>query len=157
MSEIQINPVSSEEKEKESIFDRFSRERNEWSIIVKEIASRFKGNVEELHEVQVDLYSKRQEALEYKNQLTVTFSKLKKKYNEEWSKVYNDLTFDSDYRYNEKEKAREADTKVGELKLRLEALQSHVEFFKDTMGTIDNMIFGVKHRIEIEDYRRGIK
>jgi hypothetical protein len=58
---------------------------------------------------------------------------------------------------SEKERQRFAEEKTSNAKLKLDILQSHVDFFRETVKTIDNMIFGVKHRLEIEDFRRGNK
>jgi hypothetical protein len=145
--------VSSEQV---SYVERFEQERNEWTTRVKEIASRFK-NVEDLVDVQVDLYSERQRAAEYMHQLMVLQSKLKKAWVAEYQKVYNNLLLDQDYRYSEKEKQRIAEEKTSSAKLKLDILQTHVDFFRETTKTIDNMIFGVKHRLEIEDFKRGNK
>jgi len=153
MSSSENQVVSSEQV---SYVERFEQERNEWTTRVKEIASRFK-NVEDLVDVQVDLYSERQRAAEYMHQLMVLQSKLKKAWVAEYQKVYNNLLLDQDYRYSEKEKQRIAEEKTSSAKLKLDILQTHVDFFRETTKTIDNMIFGVKHRLEIEDFKRGNK
>jgi hypothetical protein len=136
--------------------ERFETERNEWTEKVRGIAARFR-NVEDLVDVQVDLYSERQRGAEYMHELMVLQSKLKKAWVAEYQKVYNALVVDQDYRYSEKERQRIAEEKTSGAKLKLEILQSHVDFFRETVKTIDNMIFGVKHRLEIEDFRRGNK
>jgi hypothetical protein len=64
---------------------------------------------------------------------------------------------DQDYRYSENEKKRIAEERSSGSKLKLDILQTHVDFFRETTKTIDNMIFGVKHRLEIEDFKRGNK
>ena len=136
--------------------ERFESERNEWTERVRGIASRFK-NVEDLVDVQVDLYSERQRAAEYMHQLMVLQSRLKKTWIAEFKKVYDSLLVNEDYRYSEKEKQRIAEEKTYPSKMKLEILQSHVDFFRETIKTIDNMLFGVKHRLEIEDFKRGNK
>lgn len=145
-----------EEKEKRDIIKQFESERLEWTYRIKNIASRFKI-VENLVEVQVDLYSSRQEAVDYIQNLTIILSKLQKKYDTEWKVAYDELSLNQDFRYNDREKARFASEKISNLKINIEILQSHIEYFKETVKTIDNMIFGVKHRIDIEDFKRGIK
>ena len=139
-----------------SYVERFEQERNTWTEDIKGIASRFK-NVDDLVDVQVDLYSKRQQAVEYMHQLMVLQSRLKKNWIAEYQKAYDSLLINQDYRYSEKEKQRIAEEKTSVQKLKLDILQSHVDFFRETTRTIDNMIFGVKHRLEVEDFRRGNK
>ena len=156
MSSENLNPSTAVSSDQVGYVERFEQERNEWTEDVKSISSRFK-NIEDMVEVQVDLYSKRQQAVEYMHQLMVLQSRLKKNWIAEYKKAYESLHLDADYRYSEKEKQRIAEEKTSTSKLKLEILQSHVDFFKETVKTIDNMIFGVKHRLEIEDFRRGNK
>jgi hypothetical protein len=155
MSNLENQQAASSEQQV-SYVERFESERNDWTEKVREIAKRFK-NVEDLVDVQVDLYSERQRAAEYMHQLMVLQSKLKKNWIAEYKKIYDSLILDQDYRYSEKEKQRIAEEKSSGSKLKLDILQTHVDFFRETIKTIDNMIFGVKHRLEIEDFRRGNK
>jgi hypothetical protein len=150
------NPPKVASSEQVSYVERFESERAEWTERVRGIASRFK-NVEDLIDVQVDLYSERQRGAEYMHELQVLQSKLKKAHLTEWKKAYESLTMSEDFRYNEKEKTRMADEKTSGHKLKIDILQTHIDFFRETVKTIDNMIFGVKHRLEIEDFRRGNK
>lgn len=147
------NEVSSDKK---TFIEQFETERQEWTGTIKEIASRFK-KVEGMADVQVDLYSKRQQAVEYMQQLSVLQSRLKKKYETEWRTAYDDLALNQDFRYNERERAKFATEQTSSQKMKIEILQIHIEFFRETVKTLDNMIFGVKHRIEIENFRIGNK
>lgn len=142
--------------EQVSYVERFEQERNSWTTEVTGISKKFR-DVENMAEVQVELYSRRQLGVEYMHQLMSLQSRLKKNWISEYKKVYDSLLLDQDYRYSEKEKQRIAEEKTASSKMKLEILQSHVDFFKETIKTIDNMIFGVKHRLEIEDFKRGNK
>lgn len=152
MSEIE-NQNSSEKK---GFIEQFESERQAWTSLIKNIASRFKI-VENMAEVQVDLYSQRQLAVDYMQQLSVLQSRLKKNYESEWKKAYDDLALNQDFRYNERERVKFATERTSTSKLKIDILQIHIEYFRETIRTLDNMIFGVKHRIEIEDFKRGIK
>ena len=147
------NPASSKEI---GYVERFEKERGDWTQLIKDIAAKFRV-VENMVEVQVDLYSQRQIAVDYMQQLNVLQSKLKKAHLTEWKAAYEKSGTNEDYRYTEKERIRIADEKTGPTKIKIDILQIHVEFFRETIKTIDNMIFGVKHRLEIEDFKRGNK
>ena len=136
--------------------ERFEQERLDWTTKVKGISARFKL-IDDMVEVQVDLYSTRQQGVEYTQQLSILASKIRKQHLTEWKKAYDALTHNEDYRYSDKERAKLADEKTSSIKLKSDILQSHIDFFKETIKTIDSMIFGVKHRIEIEDFKRGNK
>lgn len=148
-----IKEVSSKEV---GYVERFENERALWTEKVKEIASKFK-EIDNMIDVQVELYSERQVATDYIHELTVLFSKLKKVYQTEWKKAYEGLSFNEDLRYNDREKNKFADEKTAGSKLKMEILQNHIDYFRETVKTIDSMIFGVKHRLEIEDFKRGNK
>ena len=139
---------------KKGILQQFEEERLKWKEDIEDIAGRFK-KIEDMVEVQVDLYSQRQVATEYVYQLVTTYSKFKKVYNAEWQKWYEHFTNNVDTRPSEKEKAKLIDDKTGDSKLRLEVIQTHIDYMRETVKTIDNMIFGVKHRLDIENFRRG--
>jgi len=136
--------------------ERFEKERSDWTEKVRTIASKFRS-IDNMVEVQVELYSERQVATDYIHELTVLFSKLKKLYLTEWKKAYDALSMNEDLRYNEREKTKFSDEKAAGSKLKMEILQNHIDYFRETVKTIDNMIFGVKHRLDIEDFKRGNK
>ena len=58
---------------------------------------------------------------------------------------------------SEKEKTKSAEVATLEMKYRTESVSNQIEFFRETVKTLDNMIFGVKHRIEIENFKAGMK
>lgn len=136
--------------------EKFTEERAEWTKTIGEISNRFRV-VENLAEVQIDLYSKRQIAIEYQYKLIGIHSKLKKLLIIEWKKAYENAGHNEDIRYSEKEKTKFAEAATVELKFKSESLSNQIDFFRDTVKTIDNMIFGVKHRIEIENFKAGMK
>jgi hypothetical protein len=147
------DPQASSEK---TFTEKFTEERAEWTKTISEISNRFRV-VENLAEVQIDLYSKRQIAIEYQYKLIGIHSKLKKMLIVEWKNAYEKAGHNEDIRYSEKEKTKFAEAATVELKYKSESLSSQIDFFRDTVKTIDNMIFGVKHRIEIENFKAGMK
>lgn len=155
MSEIQYQTeeVSSEKK---GFIEQFENERQEWTSNIRGIAARFK-HIDNMVDVQVDLYSTRQQAVDYMQQLSVLQSRLKKNYETEWKKAYDDLALNQDLRYNERERAKFANERTSNSKLKIDILQIHIDFFRETIKSLDNMIFGVKHRLDIEAYKAGMK
>lgn len=149
-------PQGSSEKKEKTFVEKFTDERETWRITVKEIATRFR-NVEGLAEVQVDLYSRRQEAVEYQFKLIGIANKLKKAYAVEYRAAFDLAGKNEDLRYSEKEKVKAAESATAETKYKLDSVSSQIDYFRETIKTIDNMIFGVKHRIEIENFKIGMK
>jgi len=154
--EEQQEASSSEEEKKKDFIEKFSEEREKWSSDVVNIGKRFR-EVEKLEEVQVDLYSKRQQAIEYQYKLISIHTKIKKALTVKWAKAYDDIAKNEDVRYSDKERMKIADNAVSEMKYRSEVVYSQIEFFRETIKGIDSMLFGVKHRIEIENFKIGVK
>jgi len=153
--------VEPQEKAKDSsestdYIERFSRERTAWSDDIVNIGRRFR-DVDNLAEVQVDLYSKRQQALEYQYKLISIHSKLKTTYTAQWKRAFDEAGKNEDLRYSEKEKSKVADAMTSNLRFKVESVQNQIDFFRETIKGIDNMNFGVKHRIEIENFKAGLK
>ena len=147
------------EKEKassEDFSERFQGERTTWSNQVTSIGARFR-EVENLAEVQVDLYSKRQQALEYQYKLIHIHTKLKHVFAAQYKRALEEAGRMDDVRYSDKERAKIAEAAVNGIRLKMETVANHIEFFRETIKTIDNMIFGVKHRIDIENFKAGLK
>jgi hypothetical protein len=46
-------------------------------------------------------------------------------------------------------------TDLGDIVERRELLQNHLDYFRETVRTIDTLCYGIKHRMALEEYRRG--
>ena len=88
--------------------EKFAQERIDWSSAIVSIGKRFR-EVENLAEVQVDLYSKRQEALEYQYRLVSIHSKAKTLLSTQWKIAYEAAGKNEDIRFSEKEKTKSAE------------------------------------------------
>ena len=155
MSQLE-NQTEIASSDKVSFVERFEAEKAEWKEIVQGIAKKFR-NIEEMVDVQVDLYSQRQVIVDYQSQLSTLYARMKKAYLTEWKKAYKACDRDEDRVYNEREKTKMADEMTSATKLKMDIVQQHIEFFKDTKAGIDSMIFGIKNRIDIEGFRRDMK
>lgn len=152
--EIQQPEEEDSSNKKESVESQFQRERLEYKQFIDEIAGTFKGPIENMSETQVKIFSKRQLAVEYTYSLIAKHASVKKKYQQAWKKEYDKLG-DSEYRYGEKEKLKLVESQTAGYSYLLSLIQSHIDYIRETTKTIDNMVFGVKHRIDIEDFKRG--
>lgn len=154
-----LNPqpeTSKEEKsEKQTLEERFARERIEWSAKIKTMSAKLK-KVFDVAELMSEIYSERQRALEYYHYLISLLIKLNKSYNKSYSEKYKFYTYQSQERFpNEPSKNLRIQAELGDLKEKREILDNHSKFIDGTIKTIDNIIFGQKSRIEIEQIARG--
>jgi hypothetical protein len=74
----------------------------------------------------------------------------KKKLREEKAHVMEDLSKNLQLRYQSNEKNLVIDGKTSSTREYLEIFENQVAFFNDSIKTIDNIIFGIKTRLDIE-------
>lgn len=154
MSENTPNNPEQLPSSKETLEDQFERERREWKEYIEEIAKAFRAPIEGMAETQVSIFSKRQLAVEYTYSLISKHANAKKKFQVAWRQEYEKLE-NTDIRYGEKEKLKIVESRTSNIQYIMTLIQTHIDYIRETTKTIDNMVFGVKHRIDIEDFKRG--
>jgi hypothetical protein len=149
---LNINP---DVKPEESLEDRFGRERLEWSAKIGEISLKMK-NIMAVAELMTTLYTERQRAVEYYHYLISLMNGLNKTYNKAYAEKYDYYTTKSQIRYpNETTKVNKIRVDLADMIEKRQALDNHSKFIDRTIGTIDNIIFAIPKRVEIEQISRG--
>lgn len=145
-----------DKSEKETLEDRFARERFQWGRKVKEMSAKLKGEIMQVAELQTEVYTERQIALEYYHYIISLLIKINKSYNKTYSAKWRFYTYEGNERLpNESVKTNRIVSELGDIKEKREVLDNHAKFMDGTIKTIDNIIFGLKTRTEIEQIRRG--
>jgi predicted nucleic-acid-binding protein len=131
------------------ISEKFKKKREE---ISKEIISNaekmasFKG----LKEVQVNMLSLRQRLLEDNHTLLEHLTVLRKKYRSERSSQMENISTNLQTRYQYNEKNVIIDGKTAKTKEAIDVIENQITFFNDSIKTVDNILFGIKTRVDIE-------
>lgn len=142
-------------KEKESLEGRFNKERIEWTNKIQNMSQKMK-DIFKVSELMTEIYTERQRAVEYNHYLLTLLSKIIKKYRNQFSEKYDYYSWQSQKRFpNEKTKELKILSEISDLIEKKEALDIHVKFMQQTIGTIDNLIYGIKYKVEIEQISRG--
>lgn len=147
----ETNQVSSSN---EPIYTRFAKERDEWSQRIQDMSERLR-DIYKLSDLLTDLYSYRQIALEYTHTLMSHLSKLNATYRVKKVERFDYYSRGYDLRLDKDPKNDHINADLNLLVERRELLQNHLDYFRSTVGTIDSMCFGVKHRMALEEFRRG--
>jgi hypothetical protein len=151
-------PVTESEKdksEKETLEDRFSRERIQWGGKIKGMSGKLRKALD-VAELMTEVYTERQLALEYYHYLISLLIKINKKYNRAFSDKYKFYKYDSQERLpNDKVIQIRVNSELQDIKERREIFDNHAKFMDGTIKTIDNIIFGIKSRIDVEQIARG--
>jgi hypothetical protein len=138
----------------DALYVRFSKEREKWSEVVQSLSERLR-NIYDVAEMLTDLYSQRQIAGEYVHELVAHSSKVNRIYRERKRERFLHYTQNYDLRLDKDPKMLFIDVDLADLVERREILQNHLEFMRETLRSIDTISYGVKHRIALEEYRRG--
>jgi hypothetical protein len=136
------------------IYSRFRKEREEWSEKVTDMSDRLK-DIHHLSDLMTEIYSSRQIAVEYSHTLMSHLSKVNRIYRERRVERYDHYTRNYDIRLDKDPKNDLINTDLGDIVERRELLQNHLDYFRETVRTIDTLCFGIKHRMALEEYRRG--
>ena len=144
-----------ETAEGKTLEERFGAERLTWSTKIKEMSKAF-SNIVKTGELMTEVYTERQRALEYYHYIISLLIKLNKKYNKSYSEKWKFYTYQGDERFpNETQKVARILADLADLKEKREALDNHAKFMEGTVKTIDNIIFGIKYKIEVTQIGRG--
>ncbi len=108
------------------------------------------SNLKTLKEAQVNMLSLRQRLLEDNHTLFEHITSLRKKYRDDRSAEMENLSRNLQIRYQANEKTVVLDGRTSVIKESLEIFENQVSFFTESIKTIDNIIFGIKTRIDIE-------
>jgi hypothetical protein len=138
----------------DSLYQRFATEREEWTTKVSSLTERLKS-IYDVAELLTDLYSQRQIAGDYIHELVAHSSKLNRIYRERKRERYLHYTQNYDLRLDKDPKMLFIDVDLADIVERRELLQNHLDYMRETLRSIDTICYGVKHRIALEEYRRG--
>ena len=148
----EIKKPKEKEKEKNDMRSQFEAERLTWKDTILSMANKFK-DMGKITELQVELYSNRQIVLEHSHYLQSLLSKVTKTYRKSLgSKTVDFMNGDRKLKMGETNILVEAS--VADIKEQIDLFESQIEYMQETKKNIDNMVFGLGHRIQLEEYRR---
>jgi hypothetical protein len=138
----------------EQLIARFKKERDDWTTRIKDMSERLR-DIYKVADLQTDIYSYRQIAVEYCHTLMVHLTKVNHIFRAKKIDRWEHYTRNYDLRMDKDPKELHIFVDIQEINERREYLQNHLDFFKETIKTIDTISFGIKHRIQLEEYKRG--
>jgi len=134
---------------KANISDKFQKRRTEVSKDIYANISNL-SNLKTLKEAQVNMLSLRQRLLEDSHGLLEHITLLRKRFRDEKADAMETLSKNMQLRYQANEKNIVIDGKTSTTKEYLEIFENQVSFYNESIKTIDNVIFGIKTRLDIE-------
>jgi len=149
------NNLSQDEEVHETICERFNKERRQWEGRVRDLSKRIK-DINTIAELQVDVYSARQELVEYYHYLVSLVGKKNAEIRKRKKERIEYYTTGYDFKLDKEQKQMYIMVDLEELYFQRDEMENHMKYVGSTMGTIDNIIFGIKHRITLEEYKRRL-
>jgi hypothetical protein len=134
---------------KESIAKKFQTQRSE---ISREIYSNIEklSNLKTLKDAQVNMLSLRQRLLEDSHTLLETLSNLRRRYRDQRAGEMESISKNLQLRYQANEKTVVIDGKTSSTKEFIDIFENQIAFCNDSIKTVDNVIFGIKTRLDID-------
>ena len=144
-----MSESQSKESTKANIIGKFQRRREEVSKEIYENIEKL-SNLKTLKDAQVNMLSLRQRLLEDNHSLLEHITALRRKFRDEKSVEMENISKNLQLRYQSNEKNVVIEGRTSQTKELLEIFEHQVNFFTDSIKTIDNIIFGIKTRLDIE-------
>ena len=143
-----------EEQPKRTVAEIFGMKREEFSSEIR-TGIALLSNIRNIPEVQVTFLSMRQRLLEENHSLLEHFTQLKKKYRERKGEEWESASKIGQMRYTPTEKTTLVDGKTADIKEKLEEVEHQINFYSESIKTVDAVLFGIKDRIAAEKLLTG--
>lgn len=143
-----------EDSKKRTLSELFREKRERFSTEIRE-GIYLLSNIKNIPEVQVTFLSMRQRLLEETHTLLEHFTKHKKTYKEKKGEEWEAISKIGQTRYQPTEKAHIVDSKLAGVQERLDLIKTQIDFYSESIKTVDSVLFGVKDRIAAQKLLDG--
>lgn len=143
-----------EEEPKRTIEDVFREKRQIFSDEIQK-GIKLLSSIKNISEVQVTFLSMRQRLLEENHSILEYYTKYKKEFREQRGREMVEASKVGQTRYQSTEKTVIIDANTSVLKERLEKLENQINFYAESIKTVDSVLFGVKDRINAQKLLDG--
>lgn len=141
-----------------SLEDKLKAIQNKWSKLISELNNKF-SNLVNVDNLLNEIYTKRQDLVDYYYSILNIYSKLIQKYKVDSAAIYNKLKLGgNNIRYtNETSLTNQIDAALSDQKSQINLIDNHLNYCKETLKSIDNMIYGVSQKIRLFELINGVK
>lgn len=146
---VDSNKNKSSEDKLVEIENVLQKQRDEWGSKLVELINKIK-NVEQLPDAQVDMLSYRQILVEQLTKFRIRSRKTETTYERQFKTKFISY-FNYDYKINDKQKVDMVNADLFFYRRQLGLLDAQIEFFKESISTLDKMGFAIKNRVNFEE------
>lgn len=153
------NQTQPQVQQNQSIDEMLTEQRAKWTKEIEDLNASMSSLVK-VDELMNTVYSKRQAVVDYYYAMNNVILKQSKEYKASFNKMfneikingYNGMRFSSDQGIQ-----RQVEVELQEKKELIDLLVSQNGFIKETLSTIDNIIYAIKDKIKIKEMLNGMK
>lgn len=122
-----------------------------WTEKIKVMNEKFK-TIPELQSGLSEIYSLRQDLEEYHKQVLVKCAGLSRDYKKKYAELYNSFKTSAQIKYNSDAAINAQIASVlADYTYTMDVMSNHSSFIEESIKTVDSLIFGIKHRIDLEN------
>lgn len=147
-----------EKSKKATLADALAEIRTSWSTRVKEVATGLKRPFvdQKTIDLQYDTYTLRQDAVDYYYYTMSILNKQYREYLKYYNEAFNRYKLNTTVRYSSDGNIQTlVEGELSTERYTVKMLEAQVAFMRETIKTIDSIIFGIKNKIEIEKIRKN--
>ena len=140
-----------QEQQEQTLEQYVLSQQQVWNTRIKDVNSKFK-TIPALQEGLSEIYSLRQDLEEYHKQILYKCAGLSRDYKKKYAELYNSLKVNAQIKYNS-DSAINAQIAghLADFLYTMDLMNNHANFVEESIKTVDSLIFGIKHRIDIEN------
>lgn len=137
-------------KEKILALDKkLSEQREEWTLKIQDLAKSLRY-INGMEETIALVLSNRQRMIEHIAYINVKIKEQRRKIAERYREAYLRY-YEYDYKLGEKQKERFIESDLADDNMILSHLENQLDFFKESVKTLDNMGFAIRNRLALKD------
>ena len=139
----------------EKLSKQFEAERVDWKERVAAMNKKMK-NIMSVSDLMTEVYTERQLCLDYYHYLVSKLIDINREYRRRYAERHDFWSYKSNIRYpNETSKNNKIQVELADILQKRELIENHSKYILRTIDTIDNIIYAIPRRIEIEQISRG--
>lgn len=154
-----MEEINQTQQPQQSLEEMLAEQRTKWTKEIEELNNSMKSlvNVDELMNT---IYTKRQSAVDYYYAMNSVILNQTKAYKNQYNTMFNNIKING---YNgmrfttDQSIARQVEVDLQDQKETIDQLVNQNAFIKETIATIDNIIYAIKDKIKIKEMLNGIK
>lgn len=145
--------------QQQSVDEMLTEQRAKWTKEIEDLNASM-SNLVKVDELMNTVYSKRQAAVDYYYAMNNVILKQSKEYKASFNNMFNNIKINgfNGMRFTSDQGIqRQVEVELQDKKELIDLLVSQNAFIKETIATIDNIIYAIKDKIKIKEMLNGMK